>query len=87
MEQGIIKAIFGHFLNTFDAQMKFWSLENILNTIIAQMYSKFHRIIPFQKFLVFILDLLLEKFQTSIFLKHLNVFFCVFIGIKLITVQ
>ena len=37
MGQGIFKAIFGHFHNTFDTQMKIWTLKNILSANIAQM--------------------------------------------------
>ena len=50
MGQGIFKAIVGHFLNSFGTQMKIWKLKNILNTNIAQMYYKFHKIFPFQNF-------------------------------------
>ena len=82
MEQGIFKAISGYFLNNFGNQMKIWTLKKILNTNIAQMYSKFHKIIPFQNF-----NFLHEKLQKSTFLRNLNVFFCVFICNKLLTVQ
>ena len=50
MGPGIFKAIFGHFLNTYGTQMKIWTSKNILNTNIAQMNSKFNKIILFQNF-------------------------------------
>ena len=50
MGQVKFKAVFGHFLNSFDTKMKFWTSQNILNTNIAQMNSKFNKINPFQNF-------------------------------------
>ena len=47
MGQGIFKPIFGEFVNTFDTHMKIWTLKNILNASISQIYPKFRKIYPF----------------------------------------
>ena len=47
MGEGIFKHIFGNFVNTFGNQIKILTSKNILNANTAQIYQKFHKIIPF----------------------------------------
>ena len=78
MGQGIFKAIFGHFLNTYGTQMKIWTSKNILNTNIAQMNSKFNKIILFQNFM-FLYLIFYKKSCKKYFFEVYKWFLCFYI--------
>ena len=61
MGQGIFKAIFGHFLNTFGTQMKIWTSKSISSTDIVLINSKFNQIIPFQNLKFFYLTFYMKS--------------------------